>query len=201
MSSVDSVSTAAAKPVRLVAGRWRTWLARWRTFLAGLAVALMPMAAVVIIWRLPAPGSWFLAIGYMWLMVRYAWLDFWRRFCWRVRWRWDARAGGLTRFAEKGVNLKFDRLDQDTIEVPPGLIRVRVDNHGNRQYTVRPLPGSSPDEYGRSAELLRTRWRAVNVLILPDDTGSRWARGRVVIQVVTGRAIDRPLPITEELVT
>ena len=70
-----------------------------------------PLLAGMILawWRLPEPASYVLAAVYGALLSLW-WRSWWQRFYWRARWTWDARAAGLARFSEKGVNLTFDRL-------------------------------------------------------------------------------------------
>lgn len=187
---------AASRPVRLVGGRWRRIARRWRLFVA-LVPVLAPVLAVLGLVHVFGPAVW-VAVGALagvlarpwWNRVRVAW--------WRLRWPWDARAGGLCRFAERGVDLSYDGLDEWSLETVPALIRVRVDGNGVRRYLIRPLPGSTRLEMELAAEVLRTRWRAVSVQAIADPSGTRWSRGRVELVVITGSAVAHPIELPDD---
>ncbi|MGD9701586.1 MAG: hypothetical protein AB7J47_12460 [Acidimicrobiia bacterium] len=179
-------------------GRGRHWLARSRNVRALLPVLVPFVATEILVWRLAEPLSWGCAALYA-ALVREAWWRWARVAYWRLRWPWDSRASGLTRFAERGVNLSYDSLGKDTLEVAPALIRLTIDEFANRTYVLRPLPGSTSGEYRIAGELLRTRWRAAGVQVLGDESASRFARGRVVVVVIVGKVIEEPLRLPAEL--
>ena len=187
---------AASRPVRLVGGRWRRIARRWRLAVA-LAPVVAPLPVVLGALVVLGPGAWVL-IGAMAGAVVRPWWNRVRAVWWRLRWPWDARSGGLARFAERGIDLSYDHLDESDFEVVPVLLRVRCVSPGVRRYLIRPLPGSTRLEMELAAEVLRTRWRAVSVQAIPDASGSRWARGRVELVVITGSAIARPLELPDD---
>jgi hypothetical protein len=111
-----------------------------------------------------------------------------RALWWRLRWPWDARAGGLARVSELGVEMGQDYRPEAT-ECVPVLARVDVAPHG-RRYVIRPLPGQSLADLELAVPLLVVRWRASQVTVRPDAR-----RGRFVLDVTPGDAVGRQAPI------
>jgi hypothetical protein len=115
----------------------------------------------------------------------------WRRLVavwWRVRWPWDARAGGLARVSELGVEMGQDYRPEAT-ECVPLLARVDVNGHG-RRYTVRPLPGQGLADLEMAVPLLAVRWKAAQVTVRPAARP-----GRLVFDVTVADAVAKPAPI------
>jgi hypothetical protein len=186
--AVVTTNLATQRPLRLVGGRWRRWAARGRVVVS--AAPLLALAAVVTVSAVTCGVATVpLALGC--LLVSPAWLQ--RRLAalwWRLRWTWDARAGGLARVAEHGIETDHDFRPEGAMEAVPVLARVAA--HG-RRYTIRPLPGQSVFDLEQSVPLLTVRWRASQVTVRPDAR-----RGRFTIDVVPGDAVRHQLRMPED---
>jgi hypothetical protein len=181
-----TANLGAQRPLRLVGGRWKRWSARVRTVLA--ASPLLVLAAVVAVSAVRVGVVCVpLALGCLLVpadRIRRRLAAVW----WRCRWSWDARAGGLARVAELGVEQDQDYRPQAT-ECVPVLARLDVHPHG-RSYTVRPLPGQSIADLEMAAPLLAVRWKASQVTVRPASRP-----GRFVLDVTIGDVVAKPAPI------
>ncbi|MGE0881522.1 MAG: hypothetical protein AB7L13_23860 [Acidimicrobiia bacterium] len=107
----------------------------------------------------------------------------------RFMWPWDCRSTGLVVFAEQGwiPNREFTD-NKGSIEIAPPLLGLKM-LPGRRVYLCKPLAGQTLKTFEDAAEPLRWRWKASSVTATPHPT----MRGLIVLDVVTGEALDRPL--------
>jgi hypothetical protein len=186
-----TANLGAQRPLRLVGGRWRRWAARGRVT---ITVAPLLLIAVMIGGSAFACGVATVPLALACLLVSPAWLHARARSVWwRLRWPWDARAGGLARVAEHGVETDHDFRPEGAMEAVPVLARVDVTAYG-RRYVIRPLPGMSTFDLEQSIPLLTVRWCASQVTIRPDAR-----RGRFVLDVVPGAHVDKPTAVPADV--